>query len=1114
MRLLIIFLLASFGAFGQTVQNNNTPTRFNRMLKSDSILIIPVGCDTPLTSNPKWGTATDGALFLKTCDTTLWVKMGQRFVQINGTASITGGDTTIFQVTLDSTGQPNNRLLFARNNFISSSPKILIDSANSRLIINNSNVSTGGAGMQLYVVGNATIAGLHRVGGLDIYNATQVTDTTTYKPLAIDAAGSVRKLDRWPGSGGTTLDTTSLSNRINLKADKAINLTAGDGLVGGGDLSANRSFRVDTSQVANKIWVTDRIALKVNISDTASMLSPYLRKADTLQYNSALNERLRIADTSTMLSAYIRFANYPLLKTSQTVIADTGRAVNALATGGALTKVADSLGALISGAGGGTVTSVATNNGTGITGGTITNSGTLAIDTLVISTRAWRDKLADSLGAIIVTKGTGTVTSVGLTMPSAFSVANSPVTGAATLAVTGAGTTSQYIRGDGSLATYTTGLAIDSVGIRRYGTTTANNLASWDAGAKTVAASGIASTGNTSAIKDSVNFTIGFQSGLDLTTGWGNYYIGKYTGRKSTTAYANIGIGKNVVGANSGAAFTGYGNIGIGNQQGSGNNGPLGVLTSGYFNTVVGSNDVNAFTAAAGASITTGRSNSYYGASAGASNSTGDYNTAIGAQALQVSTNYYSTAIGAQAAYRMTTASGTFIGFRAGEQVTTGDANFGLGSGAMSNPTGNALSLTGNNNMIIGNQSMAYYGATNVTISNNRNTIVGNGALLVGTTAVNDNTMIGYVTGGGVVGLAGIVTGSRNIAIGSIAVLPSLSGSDQIVIGSTTDGANPYRALLSDISGSTRRWLFNATTTDVTAIANASAGLEINGTSLGFLQPRLTNTQMNAISTPATGLSVYNTDSLRTAEYNGTTWKQTVYTDDIDIERRKSRYEYFNDFVIPLSATGNSGNDLIFSGTGTGSAIAAQTLSAGNQYGLITVTTGTTTTGRASAQTSATSFRLGNGTWVYETEVSIPTLSTVTERFSFITGFWDATTANQTDAVAFVYDEGGVSTGSTAAAYWQVVTASNSTRTWNTSLTQITVTAGQYYTLRIEINAAGTSAAFFIDGTLVSTQTTNIPTAAGREVGYGSQILKSAGTTARPFYTDYILAKSTLTTPR
>jgi hypothetical protein len=48
----------------------------------------------------------------------------------------------------------------------------------------------------------------------------------------------------------------------------------------------------------------------------------------------------------------------------------------------------------------------------------------------------------------------GTVTSVGLTMPTGFSVANSPVISAGTLAVTGAGTAAQYIRGDGSLGNF------------------------------------------------------------------------------------------------------------------------------------------------------------------------------------------------------------------------------------------------------------------------------------------------------------------------------------------------------------------------------------------------------------------------------------------------------------------------------------------------------------------------------------------------------------------------------------------------------------------------------------------------------------------------------------
>jgi hypothetical protein len=44
--------------------------------------------------------------------------------------------------------------------------------------------------------------------------------------------------------------------------------------------------------------------------------------------------------------------------------------------------------------------------------------------------------------------------SVGLTMPAAFNVANSPLTSNGTIAVTGAGTTAQYIRGDGTLASF------------------------------------------------------------------------------------------------------------------------------------------------------------------------------------------------------------------------------------------------------------------------------------------------------------------------------------------------------------------------------------------------------------------------------------------------------------------------------------------------------------------------------------------------------------------------------------------------------------------------------------------------------------------------------------
>jgi hypothetical protein len=51
-----------------------------------------------------------------------------------------------------------------------------------------------------------------------------------------------------------------------------------------------------------------------------------------------------------------------------------------------------------------------------------------------------------------------------------------------------------------------------------------------------------------------------------------------------------------------------------------------------------------------------------------------------------------------------------------------------------------------------------------------------------------------------------------------------------------------------------------------------SAVLQLNSTKRGFLPPRMTTTQKNAISSPATGLMVYDTDLNRPCFYNGTSW--------------------------------------------------------------------------------------------------------------------------------------------------------------------------------------------------------------------------------------------------
>ena len=100
----------------------------------------------------------------------------------------------------------------------------------------------------------------------------------------------------------------------------------------------------------------------------------------------------------------------------------------------------------------GTVTSVAVSrsgDALAITGSPITTSGTINLG------------FAGTSGQYI--NGAGSLTtfptllsSVGLSMPSAFSVANSPLTANGTIAVTGAGNATQYVRGDGQLATLPT----------------------------------------------------------------------------------------------------------------------------------------------------------------------------------------------------------------------------------------------------------------------------------------------------------------------------------------------------------------------------------------------------------------------------------------------------------------------------------------------------------------------------------------------------------------------------------------------------------------------------------------------------------------------------------
>ncbi len=67
---------------------------------------------------------------------------------------------------------------------------------------------------------------------------------------------------------------------------------------------------------------------------------------------------------------------------------------------------------------------------------------------------------------------------------------------------------------------------------------------------------------------------------------------------------------------------------------------------------------------------------------------------------------------------------------------------------------------------------------------------------------------------------------------------------------------------------------------------DASAKLQIESTTQGFLPPRMDTAARDAIATPATGLQIFNTDSNQPEVYNGTIWTSmaggnTVFNDDV-----------------------------------------------------------------------------------------------------------------------------------------------------------------------------------------------------------------------------------------
>jgi hypothetical protein len=145
----------------------------------------------------------------------------------------------------------------------------------------------------------------------------------------------------------------------------------------------------------------------------------------------------------------------------------------------------------------------------------------------------------------------------------------------------------------------------------------------------------------------------------------------------------------------------------------------------------------------------------------------------------------------------------------------------------------------------------------------------------------SQNTYFGFNAG------SEVVSGFNNIYIGAQAASSTghTSGNKNLVIShqgmvATNNGANQLN--IGNVL-----WGVDCSATGTTSAGrlgigtnapNASALLDLTSTTQGLLLPRMTTAQINAIGSPAAGLTVYNTDLLLICFYNGTAWQKVTAT--------------------------------------------------------------------------------------------------------------------------------------------------------------------------------------------------------------------------------------------
>lgn len=149
-------------------------------------------------------------------------------------------------------------------------------------------------------------------------------------------------------------------------------------------------------------------------------------------------------------------------------------------------------------------------------------------------------------------------------------------------------------------------------------------------------------------------------------------------------------------------------------------------------------------------------------------------------------------------------------------------------------------------------------------------------------TAIRSNNSAGnlYIdasdpVGSGIIYLRATTVSVSNTLTANDATISGITKIGTAIRGNTATNGSLYFDTSLDINTGTAyfrggNWVFESTSSAPTSVA--SAILNINSTTKGFLPPRMTTTQKNAISSPAAGLVVYDTDTNKLCCYNGTTW--------------------------------------------------------------------------------------------------------------------------------------------------------------------------------------------------------------------------------------------------